>query len=158
MDSLSRSHSRTHREEEDIEASKLSKKDSRTSFNDPQRQPQVRKGEREREREKEEDQRSNYSRKSSKKGLRGAKKEIIGMNTFSNASPRRYLHFFQHDENKLHYLDLDEGNEFVEIPLNVNFKLPDYHKSIAVSSGDLYLVGGVEASGKKSQAIFKMDF
>jgi hypothetical protein len=145
MDSLSRSHSRNLREEEEpIEASKLSKKDSRSSFNDPLQKGKGR-GEREKgERgEREEDQRSNYSRKSSKKGLKGARKEIIGMNTFSNGSPRRYLHFFQHDENKLHYLDLDEGNDFVETALSINFKLPDYHKSIAVSSGDLYLVGGV---------------
>lgn len=64
------------------------------------------------------------------------------MNTFSNASSRRYLHFFQHDENKLHYLDLDEGVDFQEIQLVLNFQLPDYHKSIAVSNGDLYLIGG----------------
>lgn len=88
-----------------MDNSKLSKKDSRSVFNDPnsrQLQPQPRK-----EKDKEDDQRSNYSRKSSKKGLKPVKKEIIGMNTFSNSSPRRYLHFFQHDENKLHYLDLD---------------------------------------------------
>jgi hypothetical protein len=80
------------------------------------------------------------------------------MNTFSNNSPRRYLHFFQHDENKLHYLDLDEGNDFQEISLNINFKLPDYHKSISVSNGDLFVVGGADAGGKKSTSIFKMDF
>lgn len=80
------------------------------------------------------------------------------MNTFSNASSRRYLHFFQHDENKLHYLDLDEGVDFQEIQLILNFQLPDYHKSIAVSNGDLYLIGGTEVNQKKSPAIFKMDF
>lgn len=157
MESLSRSHSRNMREESEMDNSKLSKKDSRSVFNDPtsSRQPQPRK---DKEKEKEDDQRSNYSRKSSKKGLKPAKKEIIGMNTFSNSSPRRYLHFFQHDENKLHYLDLDEGNEFQEIPLNINYKLADYHKSIAVSSGDLFVVGGTEIGGKKSSSIFKVDF
>ena len=63
----------------------------------------------ERRREDEDDKRSNFSRKSSKRGLKPPRKEIIGMNTFSNNSPRRYLHFFQHDENLLHYLDLEEG-------------------------------------------------
>jgi hypothetical protein len=58
-------------------------------------------------REEEDDKRSTFSRKSSKKGLKPPRKEIIGMNTFSNSSPRRYLHFFQHDENLLHYLDLE---------------------------------------------------
>lgn len=62
------------------------------------------------ERKREEDERSNFSRKSSKKGLRAKAKEIIGMNTFSNNSARRYLHFFQHDENILHYLDLEGGS------------------------------------------------
>jgi hypothetical protein len=80
------------------------------------------------------------------------------MNTFSNNSPRRYLHFFQHDENKLHYLDLDDGENFQEIALNVNFKLPDYHKSISVSNGDLFLLGGADSGGKKSSSIFKVDF
>lgn len=46
----------------------------------------------------------------------------------------------------------------MEIPLAINFKLPDYHKSISVSNGDLYLVGGVEANGKKSGGIYKMEF
>ena len=62
-----------------------------------------------RRREDEEDKRSNLSRKSSKKGLKAVKKDIIGMNSFSNKSPHSYLHFFQHDDNILHYLDLEEG-------------------------------------------------
>jgi hypothetical protein len=69
MESLSRSHSRNLRaEESEMDNSKVSKKDSRHSFNDPQSQRgQPR-------REKDEDQKSNYSRKSSKKGLKAAKK------------------------------------------------------------------------------------
>lgn len=71
MESLSRSHSRNMREESEMDNSKLSKKDSRSVFNDPTsfRQPQPRK-----DKEKDDDQRSNYSRKSSKKGLKPAKK------------------------------------------------------------------------------------
>lgn len=82
------------------------------------------------------------------------------MNTFSNNSTRRYLHFFQHDENLLHYLDLEEGTEFQPIPLQINTKLPDFHKSISVSNGDLYLVGGADADApeKKSPNIYKFDF
>ena len=97
---------------------------------------------------KEEDfeKRSNSSRRSSKRGFKPPKKEIIGMNTFSNNSPHRYLHFFQHDENLLHYLDLDEGTEFQAIPININQTLPDFHKSISVSTGDLFLIGGANAS------------
>lgn len=82
------------------------------------------------------------------------------MNTFSNNSPRRYLHFFQHDENLLHYLDLDEGTEFQAIPLKTSFKLPDFHKSISVSTGELFVIGGADPdfSEKKSANIFKFDF
>ena len=64
------------------------------------------------------------------------------MNTFNANSPRRYLHFFQHDESLLHYLDLEEGIEFQAIPLQLKHPLPDFHKSISVSTGDLFLIGG----------------
>ena len=82
------------------------------------------------------------------------------MNTFSNNSVHRYLHFFQHDENLLHYLDLEEGNEFQPIPLKMKHILPDFHKSISVSTGDLYLLGGADpnAPERKSPDIFKFDF
>jgi N-acetylneuraminic acid mutarotase len=100
------------------------------------------------------------SRKSSKKNLKKSGKEIIGMNTFSNNSSRRYLHFFQHDENILHYLDLDGGSEFQSINLSINFKLPDFHKSISVSNGDLYLIAGADPNvpEKKVPNIYKYDF
>lgn len=35
------------------------------------------------------------------------KKNIIGMNSFKDTSAHKYLHFFQNDENILHYLDLE---------------------------------------------------
>jgi hypothetical protein len=110
--------------------------------------------------DKDDDKRSTLSRKSSQKGLKANKKEIIGMNTFHTNSPRKYLHFFQHDDNILHYLDLEEGDEFQQIQLPLNVKIPDFHKSIAVSNGDLYLIGGVDTdiSERKSQKIFKYDF
>ena len=112
------------------------------------------------ERRKEEDERSNLSRKSSKKNLKKSGKEIIGMNTFSNNSPRRYLHFFQHDQNILHYLDLDSGSQFQTINLNLNFKLPDFHKSISISNGDLFLIAGADSNApqKKVPNIYKYDF
>lgn len=36
--------------------------------------------------------------------------------------------------------------------------MPDYHKSISVSNGDLFVVGGTEENGKKSSSIYRMDF
>jgi len=35
------------------------------------------------------------------------------------------------------------------MPLSLNFNLPDYHKSISVSNGDLYFIGGSDNNGKK---------
>lgn len=48
---------------------------------------------------------STYSRKSSR-SVKPTKKNIIGMNTFKESSPHKYLHFFQKDENILQFLDL----------------------------------------------------
>ena len=36
--------------------------------------------------------------------------------------------------------------------------MPDYHKSISVSNGDLYLIGGSDLNGRKCEGIYKMDF
>lgn len=81
------------------------------------------------------------------------------MNTFSTNSPRKYLHFFQNDENILHLLDLEDGDDFTQIDLDINFKIPDFHKSISISNGDLYVIGGsLSKESTKSQKIFKYDF
>jgi hypothetical protein len=38
---------------------------------------------------------------------------VIGLNTFKEESKRKYLHFFQNDDNYLHLLDLSSpGNQF----------------------------------------------
>ena len=62
-----------------------------------------------RSKDREEDRKSTVTRKSSK-SVRAAKKNIIGMNTFKESSPHKYLHFFQNDENILHYLDIEGGD------------------------------------------------
>ena len=65
--------------------------------------------ERERDRDRDDDHKSSVTRKSSK-SVRAGKKNIIGMNTFKESSPHKYLHFFQNDENILHYLDIEGGD------------------------------------------------
>ena len=49
------------------------------------------------------------TRKSSSKSIKGGKKQILGMNTFKESSERKFLHFFQNDDNVFHYLDLEES-------------------------------------------------
>lgn len=92
--------------------------------------------------------------------MRVPKKDIIGINTFSSKSSHSYLHFFQHDDNILHYLDLEQGTEFQPIPINIDHTLPDFHKSISVSTGDLFLIGGADANSgeKKSPNVYRFDF
>ena len=64
------------------------------------------------------------------------------------------------DENILQYLDLEQGEaSFSSIELDITFKIPEFHKSIAVPNGDLYLIGGsLSVNGLKSQKIYKYDF
>lgn len=62
------------------------------------------------DRERDDDRRSSVTRKSSSKSVRASKKNITGMNTFKESSPHKYLHFFQNDENILHYLDIEGGD------------------------------------------------
>ncbi len=41
----------------------------------------------------------------------------------------------------------------------INFRIPEFHKSIAVPNGDLYLIGGsLPNNVMKSQKIYKYDF
>ena len=61
----------------------------------------------------------------------------------------KYLHFFQHKSSYLHLLDLDTlqqgyANEFEKINLNINFKIPRWHRSIVTPFCEIYLTGGVD--------------
>ena len=50
---------------------------------------------------------------------------VIGLNTFKEESKRKYLHFFQHGDKILHYLDIcSPYQHFEPIKLNINFKIP----------------------------------
>ena len=59
----------------------------------------------------------------------------------------QHLHFFQDNSKKLHILDLKKAlslDEFSwkEINLNINFKIPIWHRSIMTQQGTIYLTGG----------------
>jgi len=79
--------------------------------------------------------------------------------------PTKYLHFFQDNSKKLHILDLEEakttGNyKFEELELNINFKIPIWHRSIITRQGVIYLTGGSEANAKRdknSDAVYIFD-
>ena len=84
---------------------------------------------------------------------------------FEQGCQRKYLHFFQNHENRLHYIDLDkfistQKANFEAIELNINFRIPPFHKSISIPNGDIYLVGGSDPvnNNKKHSTNYFFDF
>lgn len=68
-------------------------------------------------------------------------------NYFEPGCTRRYLHFFQNYENRLHYIDVSNLSKnaspnFESTELNIDFTIPPFHRSMAVPNGDIYLIGG----------------
>ncbi len=56
---------------------------------------------------------------------------------------KKFLHFFQNDEKKLHLLDLENHQwKFKVVNLDISFKIPHFHKSITTPFGDTFLIGG----------------
>ena len=81
-----------------------------------------------------------------------------------NEKIKPFLHFFQNNSKDLHlfYLqDLVKKNEvqFEKIQLDIEFNIPNFHKSVNLPNGDLYLVGGtienLEENNNKSPIIYK---
>ena len=94
-----------------------------------------------------------------------AKLNITVPHTFDqNIYVPPYLHFFQSESKYLHLLRLDtikKNHNFELIKLDTNIVIPNFHRSIAVPNGDLYLVGGAwgeKEQEKKSEGIFVFDF
>lgn len=96
---------------------------------------------------------------------RGDTLYITERDTFDQNS-NKYLHFFQNDDNILHILDLDElknnfKTKFTRISLKIDFRIPPFHKSLSLSNGDLYLIGGSimdDVAKSKSSIIYKYIF
>jgi hypothetical protein len=62
---------------------------------------------------------------------------------------KKYIHFFQHKSKNLHLLDLDLSEqqsicEFEKVELNIDFKIPRWHRSIVTPFSEIYLTGGVD--------------
>ena len=90
---------------------------------------------------------------------------VTELDSFEPKAPK-YLHFFQNDENILHFLSLDDLKSknqtfFQKIPLKIDFKIPPFHKSISLSNGELYLIGGSlidDPQKNKSPFLYKYNF
>ncbi|KAL4497400.1 hypothetical protein ABPG72_011335 [Tetrahymena utriculariae] len=73
---------------------------------------------------------------------------------FSPQNSRKFLHFFQDNSKIFHYLDLEtlskdsQTQQFQQQILNIQFKIPMYHRSIMTPYGDTYITGGVDVNQK----------
>lgn len=66
---------------------------------------------------------------------------------FTSLQNPKYLHFFQQKSNSLHLFDLEDLSKNIlkplKINLQINFKIPRWHRSICIPNGNIYLTGGV---------------
>ncbi|KAL4447019.1 hypothetical protein ABPG74_013871 [Tetrahymena malaccensis] len=73
---------------------------------------------------------------------------------FSPQTSRKFLHFFQDNSKIFHYLDLEtlskdsQTQQFQQQILNIQFKIPMYHRSIMTPFGETYITGGVDVNQK----------
>jgi len=91
--------------------------------------------------------------------------KITKGNYYDNNVYKQYLHFFQHKSKFLHLLDLEESDkrqefDFQKIELNIDFKIPRWHRSVATPYGEIYLTGGVDTENteKKLNSAYVYDF
>ena len=59
---------------------------------------------------------------------------------------RNYLHYFEEQTKNIYLLNIEDYSNhlknFSAIELDINFEIPDYHRSISTPNGDIYLIGG----------------
>ena len=73
------------------------------------------------------------------------------------------LHFFQSDSKYLYLLNLEELTHqgpahFTQIPLNITFNVPRFHKSLVTPKGNIYLLGGsIPEQNQKISNIYYYD-
>lgn len=75
-------------------------------------------------------------------------------NYFLEHIAQQLLCYFQDNSKKFHYLNLaslekhDIKYKFQEKELFIDFKIPLYHRSIAIPTGEIYVTGGIDPSNK----------
>ena len=65
---------------------------------------------------------------------------------FERNSKRNYLHFFEENTKNLYLLNIEDYSNHIKtfsaIQMDIDFEIPDYHRSIALPNGEIYLIGG----------------
>ena len=84
---------------------------------------------------------------------------------FEPKCPHKVLHFFPFEDKNLFLIDLERiknynESRFEPIPLEIDFRIPNFHKSIITPQGDIFLTGGSisDNSGRKSNGNFIFDW
>lgn len=72
-----------------------------------------------------------------------------------------FLHFFEVEENAIHIAkiaDIEETGtvEWLKFPLQINFKVPSFHRSVATEQGHIFVIGGTRTESlSKSKTIYQ---
>ena len=93
--------------------------------------------------------------------------KISAPNYFSDENRHKILHFFQDNTKLLRIIDVEslynsvsKSYHIFDIPLNISFDIPAWHKSLITPTGDIYLIGGINSNegNKELKLIFKFDY
>ena len=92
---------------------------------------------------------------------------ISTANYFADECKHKILHFFQDNTKLLRIIDVEslynsvsKSCHIFDIPLNISFEIPAWHKSLITPSGDIYLIGGVNTNegNKELKNVYKFDY
>lgn len=84
---------------------------------------------------------------------------------FEPKCQHKVLHFFPYEQKTLYILDFekikrDNESRFEAITMDIDFRIPNFHKSIITPQGEIFLTGGSisDNSGRKSNGSFIYDW
>ena len=82
--------------------------------------------------------------------------QIKNLDFFNKSTSAKFLHFFQQKSKFLHIYNLEELKNNVvkeyKLEMNIDFKIPRWHRSITIPNGAIYLIGGVVTFNTNQEA------
>lgn len=93
--------------------------------------------------------------------------KIKSANHFESSCQHKVLHFFQDNSKILRIIDVEslynsfsKSYHIFDIPLNISFEIPAWHKSLITPLGEIYLIGGVNTNegNKELDMVYKFDY
>lgn len=72
--------------------------------------------------------------------------KIQRVDYFEKNCKRNYLHYFEERTKNIHLLNIEDYwnhiKNFSIVEMDIGFEIPDYHRSISLPNGDIFLIGG----------------